>query len=103
IYKTHPEMPTTEVAIRTGLGEDLYVIMSTVDPATKRGTFRIIVRPLVLWIWIGGLLLIFGTLLAATPSLRELLAERTDRSAARPGPRRRLAAAAVATGLLVLF
>ena len=46
IYRTHPEMPTTEVAIRSNPREDLYVIMSTVDPESRRATFRVIVRPL---------------------------------------------------------
>ena len=57
IYRTHPQMPTTEVAIRSRPAEDVYVIMSTVDPSTRRGTFRIIIRPLVAWIWLGGIVL----------------------------------------------
>ena len=53
-------MPTTEVAIRSTLRDDVYVIMSSVNPETKLGTFRVIVRPLVAWIWIGGLMLLCG-------------------------------------------
>ena len=75
IYRTHPQMPTTEVAKRVSSIEDLYVIMSTVDPQTKRATFRVIVRPLVVWIWIGGLVLILGAFIAMSPSVRELLGE----------------------------
>jgi cytochrome c-type biogenesis protein CcmF len=73
IYRTMPEQPTTEVAIRSRPSQDLYVIMSTVDSRTKRGTFRVLLRPLVMWIWIGGLLLIFGTLVAAWPTAREII------------------------------
>ncbi len=73
IYRTHPEMPTTEVAIRSTLRDDLYVIMSSVNAETQLGTFRVIVRPLVAWIWIGGLLLLFGAFVAIAPSMKELL------------------------------
>jgi cytochrome c-type biogenesis protein CcmF len=73
IYRTHPEMPTTEVAIRSTLADDVYVIMSRVNPETKIGIFRVIVRPLVAWIWIGGLLFLFGSFVAISPSIKELL------------------------------
>jgi cytochrome c-type biogenesis protein CcmF len=72
-YRTHPEMPTTEVAIRSTLRDDVYVIMSSVNPETNLGTFRVIVRPLVAWIWIGGLMLLFGSFVAISPSVKELL------------------------------
>ncbi len=73
IYRTHPDMPTTEVAIRSTLIDDVYVIMSKVNPETKTGIFRVIVRPLVLWIWIGSVLLLVGSFIAIAPSVRELL------------------------------
>jgi cytochrome c-type biogenesis protein CcmF len=76
IYRTAPEQPTTEVSIRSRPIEDLYVIMSTVDSETRRGTFQVKVRPLVAWIWIGGFVLILGCLVAMWPSARELLGER---------------------------
>ncbi len=76
IYRTHPEMPTTEVAIRSRAARDLYVIMSTVDPQSQRATFRVIVRPLVAWIWVGGLLLLLGSLIAMWPTTKEILRDR---------------------------
>jgi cytochrome c-type biogenesis protein CcmF len=79
IYRTHPQMPTTEVAIRSRPSEDVYVIMSTVDPSTQRGTFRIIIRPLVAWIWFGGIVLLFGALLGMWPTGRELLRDEAPR------------------------
>jgi cytochrome c-type biogenesis protein CcmH/NrfF len=66
-------MPTTEVAIRSTLRDDVYVIMSKVNAETKLGIFRVIVRPLVAWIWIGGLMFLFGALVAISPSVKELL------------------------------
>jgi cytochrome c-type biogenesis protein CcmF len=76
IYRTHPQMPTTEVAIRSRPAEDVYVIMSTVDPSTRRGTFRVIIRPLVAWIWFGGIVLLLGAILSMWPTARELVRER---------------------------
>ncbi|MFW6198051.1 MAG: heme lyase CcmF/NrfE family subunit [Myxococcota bacterium] len=75
IYRTAPDQPTTEVSIRSRPIEDLYVIMSTVDPETNYGTFQVKVRPFVFWIWVGGIILILGTLVAMWPSTRDLLAE----------------------------
>ncbi len=98
IYRSHPEMPTTEVSIRSRPADDLYVIMSTVDPQTKRATFRIIVHPLVFWIWFGAGILVFGTFLAMLPSIGELLGEDRGR---RIGARARSAAGT--TALLLLF
>lgn len=73
IYRTHPNMPTTEVAIRSSMREDIYAILSNFDPESKRVTLRVIVRPLVFWIWLGGLWLIFGTAISLAPSTRQLL------------------------------
>jgi cytochrome c-type biogenesis protein CcmF len=97
IYRTHPEMPTTEVAIRSTPLDDIYVILSTVDESTQRATFRVIVRPLVWWIWFGGAVALLGVVLAAFPTVRELLGEAEELSPARRG------AVAAAAGLLFAF
>lgn len=102
VYRLRPEMPTTEVAVRSRPREDLYLIMSTVDPETRRATFKAIVRPLVLWIWIGGVLGLLGSLIAMWPDARRIARE-PSRGAARARPGLRLAAAAtLVLGLLAL-
>lgn len=63
-YNKPPETTTTEVAIRSNLARDVYVILNSVNPSNRVATFRVIVRPLVAWIWIGGLLMALGSLLA---------------------------------------
>jgi cytochrome c-type biogenesis protein CcmF len=80
IYHKPQGTATTEVAIRSTLTEDVYAIMNTVNPETKVGTFRVIVRPFVAWIWLGGLMLIFGTFVSMSPSVREVLGEAQVRS-----------------------
>ena len=60
------EQPVTEVAIRATLLEDLYVILIGWD---EDGTaaFKVLVNPLVNWIWIGGGVLVLGGLIAFWP------------------------------------
>ncbi len=64
------EQAVTEVAIRSTLIEDLYVILIGWD---EDGTtaFKVLVNPLVSWIWIGGLVFVLGGLIAFWPERRE--------------------------------
>ena len=98
IYSKPQDTATTEVAIRSTLSEDIYAIMNTVNPQTKLGTFRIIVRPFVAWIWLGGLFMIFGTFVSASPSIREVLGEPSTSPSTRRGM-----PAAWATSILLLL
>ncbi|CAN5687950.1 heme lyase CcmF/NrfE family subunit [soil metagenome] len=67
----------TEVGIRRAWNEDLYLIMAGIDDpdGVVRGTnprpvvtFRVLVNPLVPWIWFGGLVMAIGTLIAMWPT-----------------------------------
>jgi cytochrome c-type biogenesis protein CcmF len=64
--------PTTEVAIRMRLNEDLYVVFSGLTQVPEGQTAKAVIsahiNPLVNWIWIGGLVLVLGTLIALIPS-----------------------------------
>ena len=65
------EQAVTEVAIRSTLLEDLYVILIGWD---EDGTtaFKVLVNPLVNWIWIGGIVVVLGGLIAFWPDRRRL-------------------------------
>lgn len=69
------EQAVTEVAIRSTLLEDLYVILIGWD---EDGTtaFKVLVNPLVNWIWIGGVVFVLGGLIAFWPDRRRLPAPR---------------------------
>lgn len=56
-------------SVRTGLTEDVYLALVS-TPEGDRVTLRVIVQPLVLWLWVGGLLMFAGTVLAAFPGRR---------------------------------
>jgi cytochrome c-type biogenesis protein CcmF len=98
IYSKPQGTATTEVAISSTLREDVYAIMNSVNPETKVGTFRVIVRPFVAFIWLGGMMLILGTAVSMSPSVREVLGEVRARSPAGSFA----AAAATAAVLLAL-
>jgi cytochrome c-type biogenesis protein CcmF len=63
-----PQQPTTEVAMRSTLVEDLYLVLGSFDPESKVVTLLAYVNPLVSWIWIGGIILALGTAVAMWPS-----------------------------------
>ncbi len=62
--------PTTEVSMLTGLHDDLYLVVGTIDPQTKRATLRFHVNPLVTWVWTGVLVLMFGASISLWPEVR---------------------------------
>jgi cytochrome c-type biogenesis protein CcmF len=56
----------TEVAIRSTAVEDLYVILSAWDN-DGNVSFKLLVNPLVTWVWAGGTILVLGGILAFWP------------------------------------
>jgi cytochrome c-type biogenesis protein CcmF len=69
IYRKMPESPTTEVSMLHSIRDDLYVVVGQVSAETKVATFQVHVNPLVSWIWIGVLILIFGSVISMWPEL----------------------------------
>jgi cytochrome c-type biogenesis protein CcmF len=69
IYKRMPSSPTTEVSIHRTMRDDLYAVLGNANPETKRATFQFHVNPLVNWIWLGTLILIFGATVSLWPEL----------------------------------
>jgi cytochrome c-type biogenesis protein CcmF len=68
LYKGQGQ-PTTEVAIHSTLKEDLYVILAGHDKDTA--TFKILLNPLVIWLWIGGGIMALGTVIVMLPNRRK--------------------------------
>jgi len=67
LFKASQEM-TSHVAIRSSLAEDLYVVLAAHDPESNKAIIQVFVNPLVAWVWIGGVVVFLGTLLALVPS-----------------------------------
>ncbi len=57
-----------EAAVRTTAAEDLFVslVWTAFDPAAKTAVFRVLLNPLIVWIWIGGGLWLAGGVLSLT-------------------------------------
>ena len=68
------EMPTTEVALHRTAREDLYVVLNGIDTQKGIANLKVVINPLVDWIWVGFLLLAFGTVIAFMPDRAYALA-----------------------------
>lgn len=64
-YSTHPE-PSSEVAILGSLREDLYIILAGWEK-DGRATLKVLINPLMAWMWIGGYVMVIGTIFALWP------------------------------------
>ncbi|MHB9059819.1 MAG: heme lyase CcmF/NrfE family subunit [Bacillota bacterium] len=71
-FYPNEENPSSEVAVKGSLREDLYVILAGWEADGRPTVFKALVNPLVAWIWIGEYLLVAGTLFAAWPDRRKL-------------------------------
>ncbi len=85
------QQPMTIPGVRSTWLDDFYVILVDWQPISVEGaTFKVYRQPLVNWIWMGALIFILGTLVAAWP-------EPDPEAAKRPSPRRARRAAKAAT------
>ena len=68
-FRKHEDQPTTEVAIRRSVAEDLYIVLAAdkESAATQAASLQISVNPLVNWVWFGFGMLAFGTIIALLP------------------------------------
>jgi len=86
--RDYPNSPTAIAtpAVRTSLGEDLYVTLLAADPASETVTLHVFVNPLVVWIWIGGAIVGLGAAFAIWPDrlARRVRVDEPMRSPAAP-------------------
>ena len=68
IFHSSPNMPTSEIDIRTTPLEDFYVALVNYDPQRQTAAFKVFVAPFTWWFWFGGTILILGTLLCMWPT-----------------------------------
>jgi cytochrome c-type biogenesis protein CcmF len=89
------ELPMTEIDKHSLLREDLYLILAAFDDmqgavsadASAQGIdLQVLIKPLVSWIWYGGLMLTFGTFIALWPSVDRRRMALEAKSETMPGP-----------------
>ena len=59
--------PSTEVAIWSTAREDLYIVFAGAVKGTEEAVYKIVINPLVWWVWYGGLVLAFGGIITMWP------------------------------------
>jgi cytochrome c-type biogenesis protein CcmF len=101
-FHGHESEPTTEVAMHRSPAEDLYLTLGNFDLADGIIMLKVVINPVVDWIWCGFMLLAFGTGIALLPEalLEKLTVRAPERAGSRAaGP----AALAVIAGLSLLL
>ncbi|HVN53343.1 MAG TPA: heme lyase CcmF/NrfE family subunit [Anaerolineaceae bacterium] len=86
-YYYESQQPMTIPGVRSTIEGDIYALLVDWQPISSQGaTFKIYNNPLINWLWLGGLVFILGTLVAAWPD-REREAQRAaaPRQASVPG------------------
>ncbi len=62
---------TSEIALRVGLAQDLYLVLAGFDDTGAKATFKLYVNPLQVWLWVGTVVMILGTLMVIVPRSEE--------------------------------
>jgi cytochrome c-type biogenesis protein CcmF len=66
-YDQRPNEPVSQVAIRRGVAEDLYITLGSYDDARRAVALKLVINPLVDWMWLGFLVMAFGALIILVP------------------------------------
>jgi len=64
------QQPWTRVSIKSNLKEDVYIILEGIEKDGSAG-FKILINPLMQWMWIAGFVMTFGTIIAYWPDKAE--------------------------------
>src|SRR5438552_483945 len=68
-FYSKSQQPMTEVALHTTPMEDLYLILGGVNEDGS-ASIQAYINPLVSFVWVGGLIMVFGTLIALSDRMR---------------------------------
>ncbi len=82
-YKSMAQ-PLGTPTVHSGLDEDLYLSLVQVDEQAGTASLEVRRLPLVWWLWAGGLVMLFGTIVAAWPSRKKATPAARAPSAAAP-------------------
>jgi cytochrome c-type biogenesis protein CcmF len=68
-YRKNKET-TTEVALRMGQREDVYLVLAGVDETGAKASMKIFINPFQVWLWYGAVIMILGGVIVAIPAPR---------------------------------
>jgi cytochrome c-type biogenesis protein CcmF len=75
VYNKNQDQPMTEVGLRPGVIEDVYVVLAGFDGMGTTASFKVFINPLMTWMWAGGLVLILGVMVSMWPRRRSVPVE----------------------------
>ena len=79
LYKAGQEkQPTTEVSIYSTAKNDVYLVFQGGTRDGKKAIIQVFYNPLTMWVWIGGIVLVAGTLIALLPNKKTILRRRPE-------------------------
>jgi len=81
-FYPNQQSPFASVDARYHWNEDLYAILSTFERDGSSATIKVMINPMMAWIWIGGGVILLGVLVAVLPERR--LAMLTVRAKTQP-------------------
>jgi cytochrome c-type biogenesis protein CcmF len=67
VWQRDNQNPTSEITIRSTALEDLYVVLADFSTTNQSATLLFFVNPMVTWLWIGGVIVVIGTIITAWP------------------------------------
>jgi cytochrome c-type biogenesis protein CcmF len=72
-YFVVQEQPVSIPGVYSTAGMDFYVLLVGWDDSGTSATFKVYVNPLINWVWVGGIVMILGTVIATwnNPARRE--------------------------------
>lgn len=70
---------TTEVALRMGQREDVYLVLAGIDESGTRASLKLFINPLQVWLWYGAILMIIGGIVVAVPVPRQVMAKQREK------------------------
>jgi cytochrome c-type biogenesis protein CcmF len=70
-FYPHSEQTTSEVRMHHTPLEDVYVVFANVKEETNQAVMQVWINPLVSWVWMGGYVLAFGTIITVLPNRKE--------------------------------
>jgi cytochrome c-type biogenesis protein CcmF len=59
--------PSTEAAIKSDLRQDLYMVYAGSVDGTEEAVYKFTINPLVMWVWLGGAILVLGGMVTLWP------------------------------------
>jgi len=87
------QSPTSEVDIHSNPTEDVFFAVVNYDMESNTAALLMVINPFTMWLWIGGLLMVFGTMVCMWPQAQQVTVK---------SRKRKLAPATTVVGLFTL-